>query len=54
MFTASANGLLVYDPHTDRQRSQMLWVDRQGKTLHTLVQLDDVSIPGSQGVMTGG
>jgi Tol biopolymer transport system component/DNA-binding winged helix-turn-helix (wHTH) protein len=45
IFTASANGLLVYDPDTDRQRSQMLWVDRQGKTLHTLKQLDDVSIP---------
>ena len=45
IFTASANGLLVYDPHLDRQRSQMLWVDRQGKTLHTLIQLDNVSIP---------
>jgi eukaryotic-like serine/threonine-protein kinase len=44
-FTASANGLLVYDPHTDRQRSQMLWVDRHGKALQTLTQLDNVSVP---------
>ena len=27
-FAASDNGLLIYDPHTDRQRSQLLWVDR--------------------------
>ena len=44
-FTASANGLLIYDPHTDRQRSQMLWVDRNGKPLHMLAQLDNVSVP---------
>jgi eukaryotic-like serine/threonine-protein kinase len=42
-FTASDNGLLIYDPQTDRQRSQMLWVDRNGKTLHALGQLDNVS-----------
>ena len=44
-FTASANGLLVYDPHTDRQRSQMLWVDRHGNALQTLTHLDNVSVP---------
>lgn len=42
-FTASENGLLIYDPHTDRQRSQLLWVDRNGKSLHLLAQLDNVS-----------
>jgi Tol biopolymer transport system component/DNA-binding winged helix-turn-helix (wHTH) protein len=44
-FTASANGLLVYDPHIDRQRSQMLWVDRHGSPLHLLTQLDNVGVP---------
>jgi len=44
-FTASDNGLLVYDPQTDRQRSQMLWVDRNGNTLHVLARLDNVSVP---------
>jgi eukaryotic-like serine/threonine-protein kinase len=44
-FTASDNGLLIYDPETDRQRSQMLWVDRTGKTLHVLTQLDNVGAP---------
>ena len=44
-FTASDNGLLIYDPHTDRQRSQLLWVDRNGKSLHVLAQLDNVSAP---------
>ena len=44
-FTASDNGLLVYDPHTDRQRTQLLWVDRNGKPLHLLAQLDNVSSP---------
>ena len=44
-FTASDNGLLIYDPHTDRQRSQLLWVDRHGTPLHVLAQLDNVSAP---------
>ena len=44
-FTASADGLLIYDAHPDRQRSQMLWVGRDGKPLATLAQLDDVSVP---------
>jgi Tol biopolymer transport system component/DNA-binding winged helix-turn-helix (wHTH) protein len=44
-FSASANGLLIYDAHADRQRSQMLWVDRHGKALQTLTQLDNVSVP---------
>ena len=44
-FTASDNGLLIYDPHIDRQRSQLLWVDRHGTPLHVLAQLDNVSVP---------
>ena len=44
-FTASDNGLLIYDPQSDRQRSQLLWVDRNGKSLHVLAQLDNVSAP---------
>jgi Tol biopolymer transport system component len=44
-FTASDNGLLIYDAQTGRQRTQMLWVDRTGKLLHTLAQLDNVSVP---------
>ena len=44
-FTASDNGLLIYDPHIDRQRSQLLWVDRHGTPLHVLAQLDDVGVP---------
>jgi Tol biopolymer transport system component len=44
-FSASANGLLIYDAHADRQRSQLLWVDRHGKPLTVLAQLDNVSIP---------
>lgn len=44
-FTASDNALLIYDPHTDRQRSQLLWVDRHGTPLHVLVQLDNVGTP---------
>ena len=44
-FSASANGLLIYDAHTDRQRSQLLWVDRHGKPLNVLAQLDNVSVP---------
>ena len=44
-FTVSDNGLLVYDPHTDRQRTQLVWVDRNGKPIHVLAQLDNVSVP---------
>ena len=44
-FTASDNGLLIYDPHIDRQRSQLLWVDRHGTPLHVLAQLDNVGVP---------
>jgi Tol biopolymer transport system component/DNA-binding winged helix-turn-helix (wHTH) protein len=44
-FSASANGLLIYDGHADRQRSQLLWVDRYGKPLTVLAQLDNVSVP---------
>lgn len=44
-FSASANGLLIYDAHADRQRSQLLWVDRHGKPLNVLAKLDNVSIP---------
>ncbi|AMY07941.1 Transcriptional regulator HilA [Luteitalea pratensis] len=44
-FTAADNGLLIYDPHIDRQRSQLLWVDRHGTPLHVLAQLDNVGVP---------
>ncbi len=44
-FAASENGLLVYDPHIDRQRTQLVWVDRNGKTINVLAQLDNVSVP---------
>jgi eukaryotic-like serine/threonine-protein kinase len=44
-FSASAAGLLIYDAHADRQRRQLLWVDRHGKPLNVLAQLDNVSVP---------
>jgi DNA-binding winged helix-turn-helix (wHTH) protein/Tol biopolymer transport system component len=43
-FTASGTGLLIYDPQTGRQRSQLLWVDRAGKPLRRLEHLEDVSV----------
>ena len=44
-FTASATGLLIYDAHSDRQLSQLRWVDRDGKPLNILAQLDNVGVP---------
>jgi Tol biopolymer transport system component/DNA-binding winged helix-turn-helix (wHTH) protein len=44
-FTASANGLLIYDAHADRTATRMLWVDRAGKPLRVLADVDNVSVP---------
>jgi Tol biopolymer transport system component len=41
-FSVSANGVLVFDPQPNRQRSQALWVDRSGKTINSLEGLDNV------------
>lgn len=42
-FTASATGLLVFDPNPDRQRTQVAWLDRRGAALRALDALDNVS-----------
>jgi Tol biopolymer transport system component len=39
--SVSDNGLLVFDPLPNRQRSQALWVDRGGKTINSLERLDN-------------
>ncbi len=44
-FTASSNGLLVYDPLAERQRVRMVWVNRRGKTIQELSRLDNISAP---------
>lgn len=41
-FSASENGVLVFDADPQRQQKQTLWVDRGGKTLNVLKQLDDI------------
>jgi serine/threonine protein kinase/Tol biopolymer transport system component len=41
-FSASGNGVLVFDPQPNRQRSHALWVDRSGRTVNSLAGLDDV------------
>jgi hypothetical protein len=41
-FSASGNGVLVFDPQPNRQRSHVLWVESSGKTVNSLVGLDDV------------
>lgn len=43
-FTATPGGLLLYDPNPARLSAKSVWVDRQGKHLQTLSQLDDVSV----------
>lgn len=45
MRTIATAAICSYDPHIDRQRSQLLWVDRHGTPLHVLAQLDDVGVP---------
>src|SRR5262245_56859844 len=42
--SASDNGVLVFDPLPNRQRSQLLWVDRAGRTINSLEGLDNVSM----------
>jgi eukaryotic-like serine/threonine-protein kinase len=41
-FSVSGNGVLVFDPWPNRQRSQALWVDRSGRTVNSLERLDNV------------
>lgn len=43
-FSASDNGVLVFDPEPSRQQKQVLWVDRSGKTINNLTQLEDVRV----------
>jgi eukaryotic-like serine/threonine-protein kinase len=43
-FTATAGGLLLYDPNPARLSAKSVWVDRHGKHQQTLPQLDDVSV----------
>jgi eukaryotic-like serine/threonine-protein kinase len=43
-FSASENGLLVFDPIPNRRRQQGYWVDRSGKTINSLKPLDDVGV----------
>jgi eukaryotic-like serine/threonine-protein kinase len=43
-FSASDNGVLVFDPEPRRRHKQARWVDRAGKTINTLDQFDDLRI----------
>jgi serine/threonine protein kinase/Tol biopolymer transport system component len=43
-FSASNTGVLVFDPAPDRQRQHAIWVDRSGKTINSLVRLDNVRL----------
>src|SRR5262245_3899271 len=42
--SASDNGVLVFDPLPNRQRTQLLWVDRAGSTINSREGLDNVSV----------
>ena len=46
-FSVSEDGVLVFDPHPKRERTQLMWVDRGGKPIASLVgpmdELYDVS-----------
>jgi len=42
--SASENGVLVFDPLPNRQHSQVLWVNRAGRTISSLEGLDDASM----------
>src|SRR5262245_55224409 len=44
-FSVSGNGVLVFDPRPNRQRSQLLWVDRSGRIINSLEGWDNVSSP---------
>ena len=43
-FSVSENGLLVFDPSSDRQRNALIWVDREGKKLSSLDELTNCGI----------
>ena len=43
-FSVSENGLLVFDPSFDRQRNELIWVDRGGQKLSSL---DELTNPGT-------
>jgi hypothetical protein len=43
-FSASDNGVLVFDPEPRRQRKQARWVDRAGRTINTVAQFDDLRL----------
>ena len=42
--SVSENGVLVFDPLPDRQRNQMIWMDRGGRKVGTLDGMDNVSM----------
>jgi hypothetical protein len=42
-FSASETGVLVFDPLANRMTQRAYWVDRGGKTIHSLKPLEDVS-----------
>src|SRR2546430_10019477 len=37
-FSASENGVLVFDPAPSRERKQVRWVDRAGRIINTVEQ----------------
>ncbi|MEK6322704.1 MAG: protein kinase [Acidobacteriota bacterium] len=43
-FSVSDNGVLVFDPLRDRQRSQLIWVDRGGRKIDSLDGMDNVGL----------
>jgi serine/threonine protein kinase len=43
-FSASENGVLVFDPEPMRQHKQLLWVDRAGRAINPVEQFDDVRL----------
>jgi Tol biopolymer transport system component len=45
-FSASHNGVLVYDGSVDRASKQLVWVDREGKQIRSLGKIGGWSQPG--------
>jgi eukaryotic-like serine/threonine-protein kinase len=43
-FSASENGMLVFDPIPNRLSKRAYWVDRSGKTINSLKPLDDARL----------
>jgi Tol biopolymer transport system component len=43
-FSVSDNGVLVFDPLPNRQRSQLIWMDRGGRKTGSLDGIDNVSM----------